>query len=61
MVKKLLVSSFFMIGLIGTIYPKEKENTNFLITAFHLKRYLLEILWKIEKMFLVKFLLSQKH
>ena len=43
MVKKLLVSSFFLIGLIGliaSIYPKEKENTNLFDYCFSLEKIL---------------------
>ena len=40
MFKKLLVSSFFFIGLIGSIYPTEKENTKLLDYCFSLEKIL---------------------
>ena len=40
MFKKLLVSSFFFIGLIGSIYPIEKENTKLFDYCFSLEKIL---------------------
>ena len=40
MFKKLLVSSFFLIGLIGSIYPTEKENTKPFDYCFSLEKIL---------------------
>ncbi len=40
MFKKLLVSSFFLIGLIGSIYPTEKENTKLFDYCFSLEKIL---------------------
>ena len=40
MIKKLFVSSFFLIGLIGSIYPTEKENTKLFDYCFSLKKIL---------------------
>ncbi len=40
MFKKLLVSSFFLIGLISSIYPTEKENTKLFDYCFSLEKIL---------------------
>ncbi len=40
MFKKLLVPSFFLIGLIGSIYPTEKENTQLFDYCFSLEKIL---------------------
>ena len=40
MFKKLLVPSFFLIGLIGSIYPTEKENTKLFDYCFSLEKIL---------------------
>ena len=40
MFKKILVSSFFLIGLIGSIYPTEKENTKLFDYCFSLEKIL---------------------
>ena len=40
MFKKLLVSSFFLIGLIGSLYPTEKENTRLFDYCFSLEKIL---------------------
>ena len=40
MFKKLLVSSFFLIGLIGSIYPIQKENTKLFDYCFSLEKIL---------------------
>ncbi len=42
MFKKLLVSSFFLIGLIGSIYPTEKENTKLFDYCFSLEKILIK-------------------
>ena len=41
MFKKLLVTSFFCIGLIGSIYPTEKENTSLFNYCFSLEKKLI--------------------
>ncbi len=41
MFKKILVSSFFLIGLIGSIYPTEKENTKPFDYCFSLEKILI--------------------
>ena len=41
MFKKLLVSSFFLIGFIGSIYPIEKENTKLFDYCFSLEKILI--------------------
>ncbi len=41
MFNKLLVSSFFFIGLIGSIYPTEKENTKLFDYCFSLENILI--------------------
>ena len=40
MFNKLLVTAFFFIGLIGSIYPTEKENTKLLDYCFSLEKIL---------------------
>ena len=40
MFKKILVSSFFLIGLVGSIYPAEKENTKLFDYCFSLEKIL---------------------
>ena len=40
MFKKLLVSSFFLLGLISSIYPTEKENTKLFDYCFSLEKIL---------------------
>ena len=40
MFKKILVPSFFLIGLIGSIYPTEKENTKLFDYCFSLEKIL---------------------
>ena len=40
MFNKLLVTTFFFIGLIGSIYPTEKENTKLLDYCFSLEKIL---------------------
>ena len=40
MFKKILVPSFFLIGLIGSIYPTEKENTTLFDYCFSLEKIL---------------------
>ena len=42
MFNKLLVTSFFFIGLIGSIYPAEKENTKLFDYCFSLEQILVE-------------------
>tara|TARA_Y100001968_G_scaffold274322_1_gene267460 strand:+ start:148 stop:642 length:495 start_codon:yes stop_codon:yes gene_type:complete len=41
MFKKLLISSFFLIGVIGSIYPTEKENTELFDYCFSLEKILI--------------------
>ena len=41
MFKKLLVTSFFCIGLIGSLYPTEKENTTLFDYCFSLEKILI--------------------
>ena len=42
MFKKILVPSFFLIGLIGSFYPTEKENTKLFDYCFSLEKILVK-------------------